>query len=61
MLSDLDSEKNIVLVSDVGMFCILDFGYELVVVVVKEGYMVVLLLGFNVVLIVLIVLGLFMG
>ncbi|MED3944692.1 16S rRNA (cytidine(1402)-2'-O)-methyltransferase [Priestia megaterium] len=58
LLSDLDSEKNIALVSDAGMPCISDPGYELVVAVVKEGYTVVPLPGPNAALTALIASGL---
>ncbi|MEW4231572.1 16S rRNA (cytidine(1402)-2'-O)-methyltransferase [Priestia megaterium] len=58
LLSDLDSEKNIALVSDAGMPCISDPGYELVVAAVKEGYTVVPLPGANAALTALIASGL---
>ncbi|MCU7746556.1 16S rRNA (cytidine(1402)-2'-O)-methyltransferase [Priestia megaterium] len=58
LLSDLDGEKNIALVSDAGMPCISDPGYELVVAAVKEGYAVVPLPGPNAALTALIASGL---
>ena len=58
LLSDLDGEKNIALVSDAGMPCISDPGYELVVAAVKEGYTVVPLPGPNAALTALIASGL---
>ena len=58
LLSDLDSEKNIALVSDAGMPCISDPGYELVVAAVKKGYTVVPLPGPNAALTALIASGL---
>ena len=58
LLSDLDSEKNIALVSDAGMSCISDPGYELVVAAVKKGYTVVPLPGPNAALTALIASGL---
>jgi 16S rRNA (cytidine1402-2'-O)-methyltransferase len=58
LLSDLNSQKNIALVSDAGMPCISDPGYELVVSAVKEGYTVVPLPGPNAALTALIASGL---
>lgn len=58
LLSDLDGEKNIALVSDAGMPCISDPGYELVVAAVKKGYTVVPLPGPNAALTALIASGL---
>ncbi|MEB2278109.1 16S rRNA (cytidine(1402)-2'-O)-methyltransferase [Bacillus sp. ILBB4] len=58
LLSDLDGEKNIALVSDAGMPCISDPGYELVVAAVKKGYAVVPLPGPNAALTALIASGL---
>lgn len=49
--------KNIVLVSDVGLLMIFDSGVEIVKDFIEIGGYVVLLLGVNVVLMVLIVLG----
>ncbi|MEH6885778.1 16S rRNA (cytidine(1402)-2'-O)-methyltransferase [Priestia megaterium] len=58
LLSDLDGEKNIALVSDAGMPCISDPGYELVEAAVKKGYTVVPLPGPNAALTALIASGL---
>jgi len=58
LLSDLDGEKNVALVSDAGMPCISDPGYELVVAAVKKGYTVVPLPGPNAALTALIASGL---
>ena len=45
LLDELRRKKNIALVSDAGMPCISDPGYEIVVAAVEEGYTVVPLPG----------------